>query len=728
MNTPRSFGKRGAALLFFALLPFAACFAETEGITGEMTSLVIQLGLIIIAAHIGGRVAHRLGLPSVLGELGAGILLSHSLLGGIALPGFPAGLFPPAASGFAVSTELYGFATFASIILLFMSGLETDIGLFKRYAAAGLAVGLGGVAASFGLGALSGVIAFGWSWLDPRTLFLGILGTATSVGITARILSDQRKMDSPEGTTILAAAVIDDVLGIICLAIVLGISSVLASGSGSVNWGKIAGIAGKAFGIWAFFTVLGLVFAKRIARLLKVFRTPEAFAVLALGLALLLAGFFETEGLAMIIGAYIMGLSLSGTDLKFAIREKLQPLYMFLVPVFFAVMGMLVDLRELASPSVLAFGAIYTLIAFVSKIAGCALPSFFFGFNPLGALRIGVGMVPRGEVALIIAGIGISGGFLDKKLFGVVILMTLITTVIPPPLLKALLKREEAGTKKEGAKTETVSLEIPMGDPALTEMAIESMAGLLKREGFFVHFTDPESDLYVAAREDSRISLRAVGSGVCLESRASDAALAKAVAHETLVELEHAFKRASEGLGTKRLTQDIISASTGLEKTQDEAEGKKLIDASCVALGLHAKSREDAIRQLVKLLVKAQKVEREDEAVKDILEREAKGPTGLERGIAFPHGRSDAVAEPVAALGVFSEGIDFGAPDGQPAKVVVLLLSPKAGEVPHLRLMANLAQALTREGALDGLMLAHKPEEAAAVFVGARGGAFGKRR
>ena len=710
--SPRPKLRKFLFLIVFALALVLPALAEegTGGVTASMTSLVIQLGLIIIVAHLGGSLASKVGLPSVLGELAAGILLSQGALGGVALPGFPSGLFPAAASGFAVSTELYGFATLASIVLLFMSGLETDISLFKRYAAAGLAVGLGGVAASFGLGSLCGVLAFHWTWLDPRSLFLGILGTATSVGITARILSDQRKMDSPEGTTILAAAVIDDVLGIICLAVVLGISSVLSSGSGAVDWGRIGGIAAKAFGIWALFTLLGLAFSRRIARFLKRFRTPEAFATLALGLALLLAGFFETEGLAMIIGAYIMGLSLSGTDLKLVIREKLQPLYMFLVPIFFAVMGMLVDLKELSSPEVLAFGAVYTFVAFGSKIVGCALPSLFFGFNPLGALRVGVGMVPRGEVALIIAGIGISGGFLDEKLFGVVIMMTLLTTVVPPPILKLLLAKPGAGTKTAQAGSETGTIEIPIEDPGIVELVVESMAAQLRHEGFFVRLADPESDIYVAAREDSRIVIRPEGSGIVLEASKKSLYLAKAAAHETILELTDSFRRAGKSLDAESLRIGLVGASS------EEIAKSALIPPECVKLGLKARDKEEAIRKLLGVLKTAGKIGDEEEAAGDVLAREHIGATGLERGVAFPHGRSDAAKKPAAALGVFEQGIDFGAADGIPARVVLLLVSPKGEEVPHLGLMAGLAASLSREGALETILRANYPAEAAKVF------------
>ncbi|MDR2746896.1 MAG: cation:proton antiporter, partial [Treponema sp.] len=416
-------------------------------LTEVMAELVFQLGVILFAVRICGRLARKLGIPPVLGELLAGVIIGPYALGGIGLPGFPHGLFPLQEGAMAVSPELYSFATVASIILLFASGLETDLGLFLRYSLAGGVIGIGGVLLSFALGDLTGVLLLGSSFADPHCLFLGILSTATSVGITARILSDQKKMDSPEGVTTLAAAVFDDVLGIIALAVVLGIVAVLQGGQSSLDPLIILAIAGKAFGIWLGFSALGLIFSRQIAGFLKTFKHSHDFMVLALGIALLLAGIFEKQGLAMIIGAYITGLSLSKTDIAPVIQERIHGLYEFFVPIFFAVMGMMVNLRDIISPPVLFFGAIYTLAAVLSKIIGCGGPALLLGFNGRGALRIGTGMVPRGEVALIIAGIGLASGILDSSLFGVVILMTLITTLAAPPLLSFTLRLGGAGTR-----------------------------------------------------------------------------------------------------------------------------------------------------------------------------------------------------------------------------------------------------------------------------------------
>ena len=438
-----------------------------HGITHLMMHLILQLSVIIIFAKIGGFIFQRfLKLPSVLGELASGMVIGPYAFGSrIVLPGLGA-LFAEQ-QGFAASTELYGIATLASIILLFLAGLETDLAAFLRYSVVGSFVGLGGLLAAFVIGDLCAVLWPGNgidSFMDPAALFLGVISVATSVGITARILAEKKKMASPEGVTILAGAVFDDVFGIVTLAIVMGMAKV-SMGGGEVNWGEIGLIAIKAVGFFVVVTALGLTFARRITAAIKQFRSREIMVATCFGLSLLLAGLAEMAGLAMIIGAYIMGLALSRTDLANEIEQHLQGVYNILVPIFFCVMGMMVDFG--AMKPVLLFGAVYSLLAVVSKVLGCGLPALMMRFNLRGATRIGLGMLPRGEVALIVAGIGLAAGIIDQGVFGVAIMMTVVTTMLAPPLL---VKSFEGGTgiRKEmtgvGEDIETIELEFPSRD------------------------------------------------------------------------------------------------------------------------------------------------------------------------------------------------------------------------------------------------------------------------
>ncbi|HEQ60012.1 MAG TPA: cation:proton antiporter, partial [Firmicutes bacterium] len=324
----------------------------------HMMMLVLQLGVIIFAAHSGGLLFKRFRMPSVLGEILAGALIGPYALGSVVLPGLPEGLFPRPGV-FPISVGLYGFTTIASVLLLFLVGLKTNLRLFLQYSVPGTVVGVGGALVSFVLGDLAVVLCsnyvFGvrYGFADPVPLFLGVISTATSVSVTARILTDRKKVDSPEGVTILSGAVIDDVLGIILLAIVIGVAR-----SGTIEWARVGGVAFRSVAIWLGCTVLGLAFARQIAGALKKSRDAATMAVLSLGLALIVAGLFEQAGLAMIIGAYIMGLSLSRTDLANVIQDQLSSLYRFFVPIFFCVMGMLVNFQEMGSTRVLVFGLI----------------------------------------------------------------------------------------------------------------------------------------------------------------------------------------------------------------------------------------------------------------------------------------------------------------------------------------------------------------------------------
>jgi len=502
-----------------------------------MMHLVLQLAVILIAARLSGLFFQRyLKMPSVLGELIAGIIIGPYAFGQISIPGIGP-LFPLGQGVIPVSGELYGFATVASILLLFLSGLETDLTLFIRYSVAGAAVGLGGVIFSFAFGALSAVwFGLADSFMDPSALFLGAISTATSVGITARILSEKRKTDSPEGVTILAGAVLDDVLGIIMLAIVVAMARIKGSG-GHIDWGRILMISAKAIGFWLAFTFVGLFSARYVTRVLKSLRSMEIIVSISFGLALLVAGLMEMAGLAMIIGAYIMGLSLSRTDLAHAIQENLHGIYNLLVPVFFCVMGMLVDV--VALKAVLVFGAVYTVIAILSKLIGCGIPAWFMKFNMLGSLRIGAGMVPRGEVALIIASIGLSAGAIRGDVFGAAVMMTLLTTLIAPPILSRSFDGR-SGLKPGAAAREepikSIMLEFP--SPDLAEFMLSRFAQGFRNEEFFVYRLGHDTDTYQIRKDDMVFSLTQEGEKIILTAPAKHEHVARFIALEELLVLQ----------------------------------------------------------------------------------------------------------------------------------------------------------------------------------------------
>ncbi len=425
-------------------------FAGGEGgITEVVTLLIFQLAVILILAKLGGELFTRyLKLPAVIGELLIGVVIGPFALGdlidlGTIIPGSGLGtLFPkPDVPIDAISSELFSISEIAVIVLLFVVGLETDLKLFVRYSRPASVVALGGVIIPFFMGVYA-TILFGHadSLGSPQALFMGAAMTATSVGITARVLSDRGKLGTPESVTVLAAAVIDDVLGILVLTLAVGVAE-----TGEVSIVDVLAVGGKALAFLAVWFGGGLFVSKYISRFIHSLRGVGAGIAIALGLAFLSSGLAESFGLAFIIGAYATGLALSNTDLSETLEGPMSAVYNALVPIFFVVQGMQVDVTTFSHAIV--FGIVLSVLAILGKVLGSGIPALAVGFNNIGSARIGFGMLPRGEVALIIAGIGLAKGVIGQELFGVAILMTIVTTLIAPVVLVFLFQRETSGLR-----------------------------------------------------------------------------------------------------------------------------------------------------------------------------------------------------------------------------------------------------------------------------------------
>ena len=680
-----------------------------EGIASVMANLVLQLGILIFAVRLIGKLFKKIKVPTVLGELLIGVVIGPFALGGIPLPGFPQGIFPLNSASLAVSPELYSFSQVASIILLFASGLETDLKLFLKYSVAGGVIGIGGVVFSFVLGDLVGVLLLHTNFMDVRCLFLGIMSTATSVGITARILSDKKKMDSPEGVTILASAVFDDVLGIILLAVILGVVAVLNGTGASISGVEIAKIAGKAFGIWLVFTALGLIFSKQIAKFLKFFKHSYDFSICALGLGLLLAGVFEKQGLAMIIGAYVTGLSLSSTDIAPIIQERIRGLYDFFVPIFFAVMGMMVNVGEMLSKDVLIFGAIYTVVAILAKVFGCAFPAMLMGFNFKGGLRIGCGMIPRGEVALIIAGIGLTAGILDEKLFGAVILMTLVTTLIAAPFLNFSLSLPGRGTRKETTTEDGITLSWDFGSDEIADLVVDMLLKNLRNEGFYVQMMNINEGISQARKGSTVLSIKEEENIVTIETSAEAEAFVKTSMYEMIlgvIDLINNLKKGFDGIALKK---DILDSDA--TDADSDNQFKKLIKPEVIIANSKAETKDDLLKEMVLLLSNTGNVRDWELVLSDVLSREKIMSTGMEKGIAIPHAKSDGVIAPCVAVCVKKDGIDFGSIDKEPSKIFFMIVSPKKANSPHLQMLASISSIVRNKETLSKILEAKNSDE-----------------
>ena len=730
--------------------------------TEEMMFLVLQIGIIIFAAKVGGALASMMKLPSILGELAAGIVIGPWALGGIGFcPDMFNGLFKDglfhgaalremAAHGHtfdATSPALYGIATLASIILLFLSGLETNLKMFLKYSFVGSMVGVGGVLVSFAFGDLCAV------WLLPQffetfadlksmplaqaitqaaPLYMGIMSTATSVGITARILSEKKKMDSEEGTTIMAGAVIDDVLGLIVLAIGNGIiaanvgvkAAAEGAAAGGMDWGNIGLVALKAFGVWLGATAIGVLAARYIAKFLKrCFKSPVVIATMAFGLALVLAGFFEMMGLAMIIGAYVMGLALSRTDLKHPITEMLTPVYTFLVPVFFCAMGMMVDMSALCSKPVLIFGGIYTVLAVLAKVLGCMIPSMCCGFNFLGGLRIGAGMVPRGEVALIIAGIGLSAGYLTQEIFGIGILMTLVTTVVAPPALVGLFAPKAKGVRHpKPSKNGSREVMFALANDDMAELVMAKILMEFRNEGFFVTCLSQEDQIWEIALDDIELSIRRHGYKIRFTCTPAEEAIVMTAWMEVASQMNDLARAIAKPIRKEDIEQMITN--TEAAKRGHEGVGRYL-QGFVMLPGFKAASKQEAVEKMVAEIAKASPHHVTDAAaaVAAVLRREESMPTGLDHGIAVPHGRDASVRGIAGAVAIVDNSgtaggciPDYETIDKSQVQIIVLTLANDQAQTPYLQLMSFISRALRADNGAERLAACKSPDEMRRFF------------
>ncbi len=421
------------AVLLCARVAFAS---ESGSHVDPVGAVALALVIILIVAKLGGDIAVRVGQPAVLGELTGGVVV-----GALPLMGF-SGL-----EWLKTDPFIEMLARLGVLILLFEVGLESTVGQMLKVGFSSLLVATMGVAAPFALG--WGVSA----WLLPAEgpyvhAFLGATLTATSVGITARVLKDLGRSQSHEARVVLGAAVIDDVLGLVILAVVSGII-VAANRGGSIAAGDVVITLTKAIGFLVGALVVGVLFSKRLFSIASKVRARGVLLATGLAFCFFLSWLSGVVGLAPIVGAFAAGLILEDTHYRdfvdrgeHGLEDLIHPISSFLVPIFFVLMGLRTDLRSFLQPGVLGLAAALTIAAILGKQA-CSLGVLGSGVD---RLTVGLGMIPRGEVGLIFANIGLAlsvGGhrIITKSTFSAVVVMVIVTTMVTPPALKWSLRR-----------------------------------------------------------------------------------------------------------------------------------------------------------------------------------------------------------------------------------------------------------------------------------------------
>ena len=383
--------------------------AAAVGVADVLTSLFV----VLLAAKLGDELFKRLGQPALVGEILAGLIVGPSVL------------------GFVEPNEaLEIFAELGVVFLLFWVGLETRLSEMREVGGVASAVGVFGVVVPFGAGFAVGAL-FGEN--TETSVFIGAALVATSVGITSAVLIQLGAIATTAARTILGAAVIDDILAMVLLAIAVGVAD-----QGGVDVGSIAVVIGLAVAFVAFVALGGTRLVSRWPHVFHAPRFSESPLLPAVILCLGLAALAAQIGLAAIIGAFLAGMVCAEMKDRHDFEEEVAPLYAFFPPFFFAFIGLQVDLDAFADVDVLlALGGI-TLLAAVTKYVPARLAARPLG--PRDAHVVGVGMVPRGEVGIIVAGIGATSGVIGDDLFAIIVGMSIATTLFVPPVLRAALR------------------------------------------------------------------------------------------------------------------------------------------------------------------------------------------------------------------------------------------------------------------------------------------------
>jgi Kef-type K+ transport system membrane component KefB len=426
--------------------------AENPSTEEDIAPILVALIIILLAAKMGGDLCERIRQPAVLGELVFGVLLGNFYLTGLHW-------FEPLKHHITINV----LAQIGVIILLFQVGLESNVEQMMSVGLSSFLVATFGVITPFFLG---------WgvsSLFMPQAsafihIFVGATLTATSVGITARVLQDLQKITTKEARIILGAAVIDDIMGLIILSVAVGIITAANAGEASLHPSQILIIIGKAVFFLLGALALGGILSRGMFAIALRSKARGLLITVALLFCFLLAYVASRIGLAPIVGAFAAGLILDEVHYRrflergeHRIEELLQPISNFLVPIFFVHMGMRVDLASFGNLGIIGFAGVLTLAAILGKQV-CSLGVYERGLN---RWAVGVGMIPRGEVGLIFAGIGsqmVLGGVpvIDQNVFSAVVIMVIVTTLITPPFLKLVFAH--GGDSQNKGKKQTQEL------------------------------------------------------------------------------------------------------------------------------------------------------------------------------------------------------------------------------------------------------------------------------
>jgi Na+:H+ antiporter len=389
--------------------------------------VIISLALLLFTAKIFAEIFHRVKLPIVLGELLAGIVIGPYALGGLPLfNGEPLVI---------LDETIKNIGELAAIVILFVAGLEITPREFLRGGASSFTVGALGVIIPF----FVGYYVFSLYGLEAlQTLLIATALTATSIAISIQVLSSIGKMQTKEARMILGAAIVDDILAIAILSVVL---TMVQTGNTTPDIMEITFLILKILGLFVALLVGSILIVPRILHREKLWKSQGSIEGITTAIFFGGAGIAALIGLSPIVGAFAIGMAVASTRLIKQVEEYVHKLQIIFAPLFFAIIGAQVDLRGI-NLDVLLIAGILVFIAIVTKLLGCGLPSIIFLKDKSKAMKVGIGMISRGEVGLIVAGIGATSGVLSGDVYTAIIVMVAVTTIITPIWLKKAYSKE----------------------------------------------------------------------------------------------------------------------------------------------------------------------------------------------------------------------------------------------------------------------------------------------
>ena len=399
--------------------------------TASFLHIIISLAVLLFAAKLFAELFHRIKMPIVLGELLAGIIVGPFALGGLPIfNGEPLVI---------LDETVKHIGEIAAIVILFIAGLEITPREFLRGGAASFTVGSLGVILPFFVGYYV-FTAFGLEALEAMLIATAL--TATSIAITVQVLTELGKMQSKEAKLILGAAIVDDILAIAVLSVV---TTMVQTGDTTPEIMDITFLILKILGLFVVLLIGSILIIPRILHVERLWRSEGSIEGIATAAFFGAAGIAAFVGLSPIVGAFSVGMAVASTRVIKQVEEYVSKLGIIFAPLFFAIIGAQVDLRGI-NIEVLYLSGIIIAIAIITKLAGCGLPALIFLKDRSRAIRVGIGMISRGEVGLIVAGVGVSSGALSTDIYTTVIIMIAVTTVITPVWLKVVYRKDRRST------------------------------------------------------------------------------------------------------------------------------------------------------------------------------------------------------------------------------------------------------------------------------------------